>query len=103
MVFSDADKEFIKRELAACFTGENEVRKVVIFGTFLNRSEPHDLDVIVFQDSQEAYLPLALKYRKLTRSISNRIPLDIIPLRSGASTTSFFLKEIEKGEVIYER
>lgn len=103
MVFTDVDKESIKRELAACLGCENEVRKVVIFGSFLNRSEPHNLDVAVFQDSQEGYLPLALKYRKLTRSISNRIPLDIIPLKNDASATSFFLAEIEKGEVVYER
>ena len=87
MVFTDLDKESIKRDLAACLACEKKVRKVVIFGSFLNRSEPHDLDVAVFQDSQEGYLPLALKYRKLTRSISSRIPLDIIPLRYDASAT----------------
>jgi uncharacterized protein len=103
MVFSNLDKESIKREIAACLGRENEVRKVVVFGSFLDRSEPHDIDVAVFQDSQESYLPLAMKYRKLTRSISSRIPMDIIPLRYGASGASFFQTEIEKGEVIYER
>ena len=79
------------------------MRKVVVFGSFLNLSEPRDIDVAVFQDSQDSYLPLALKYRKLTRSISSRILLDIIPIRSGARSASFFLEEIEKGEVVYER
>lgn len=103
MVLTDLDKESIKRDLAACLGCEKEVRKIVIFGSFLNRSEPRDIDVAVFQDSQEAYLPLALKYRKLTRSISSRIPLDIIPLRCDASAASFFRSEIETGEVVYER
>jgi uncharacterized protein len=103
MVFSDLDKESIKRDLANCLGCEKEVRKVVIFGSFLKLSEPHDVDVAVFQDSQESYLPLALKYRKLTRSISRRIPLDILPLRHDASAASFFLEEIKKGEVVYER
>lgn len=103
MAFTDLDKESIKRDLAACLGREKEVRKVVIFGSFLTLSEPHDLDVAVFQDSQENYLPLALKYRKLTRSISSRISLDIIPLRCDASSASFFLEEIEKGDVVYER
>jgi predicted nucleotidyltransferase len=103
MVLSDLDKESIKHDLAACLGREKEVRKVVVFGSFLNLSEPRDIDIAVFQDSQDSYLPLALKYRKLTRSISSRIPLDIIPLRCNASAASFFLEEIKKGEVVYER
>jgi predicted nucleotidyltransferase len=103
MVFTDLDKESIKRDLAVCLRCEKEVRKIVVFGSFLNRSDPRDIDVAVFQDSKEGYLPLALKYRKLTRSISSRIPLDIIPLRSDVPSTSFFLKEINTGEVVYER
>jgi uncharacterized protein len=103
VVFTDLDKESIKRDLAACLGGEKEVRKVVVFGSFLKLPEPHDIDIAVFQDSQDSYLPLALKYRKLTRSISSRIPLDIIPLRCDASAASFFLEEIKKGEVVCER
>ncbi len=37
---------------------EKEVRKVVIFGSFLTRATPNDLDVAIFQDSDETYLPL---------------------------------------------
>jgi uncharacterized protein len=101
--FTELDKESIKRDLAACLGCEKEVRKIVIFGSFLNRSDPRDIDVAVFQDSKESYLPLALKYRKLTRSISSRIPLDIIPLRCDVPATSFFLEEIKTGQVVYER
>jgi uncharacterized protein len=103
MVFSDSDKEAIKRDLAASLGAEKEVRKVVVFGSFLKLPEPGDIDVAVFQDSQEPYLPLALKYRKLARSISGRIPLDIFPIRHDASAASPFMEEIGKGEVVYER
>ena len=95
-------KEEIKQQLAACLSREREVRRVVVFGSFLTDPDPHDLDVAVFQDSDEAYLPLALRYRRATRSIARSIPLDIFPVRaSGASGP--FLAEIAKGEVIYER
>jgi predicted nucleotidyltransferase len=96
------DKNEIKQELAACLSREKEVRRVVVFGSFLTVPAPHDLDVAVFQDSDEDYLPLALRYRRATRSIARRIPLDIFPVRpSGASGP--FLAEIARGEVIYER
>jgi hypothetical protein len=58
--------------------------------------------VAVFQDSTEPYLPLALKYRQNTRSIAQRIPLDILPLKSWTSDDPF-LAEVAKGEVAYER
>jgi len=43
-----------------------------------------------------------LKYGKLTRKISRKIPLDIIPIKSGVKSSSF-MTEIESGEVICER
>jgi hypothetical protein len=60
------------------------------------------LDVAIVQDSDENYLPLALKYRKKTRDIARRIALDIIPLKSGVEG-GLFMDEIRHGEVIYER
>jgi predicted nucleotidyltransferase len=102
MVATAQQKEQIKRELAARLSREKEVRKVVIFGSFLTSATPNDLDVAIFQDSDQPYLPLALKYRRLLRPIADRIPLDVIPVRaSGASGQ--FLAEIQKGEVVYER
>ena len=92
----------IKKELAACLSGEREVRRIVIFGSFVTDPDPHDLDVAVFQDSDEDYLSLALKYRRATRSIARRIPLDIFPVRATGATGAF-LSEIARGEVIYER
>ena len=95
-------KNKIKKELCESLQSENEIRKIIIFGSFLKLNDPKDIDLAIFQDSNESYLKLALKYRKLTRKISKTIPIDIIPLRKDISD-SFILSEIEAGELIYER
>lgn len=102
MTLKDEQKEVIKRELIDCLRQEQEVRKIVLFGSFLSRTDPHDMDVAVFQDSREDYLPLALKYRRLMKPVAARIPIDVVPVRSDA-VDGAFLAEVEKGEVIYER
>ena len=101
MKISRQEKEKIKKDLATCFMNEPEVQKVVVFGSFVTAENPHDLDVAVFQDSKESYLPLAMKYRRITRFIARRIPLDILPLKTGA--TGIMLEEISRGDVIYEK
>ncbi len=101
-MFTQQKKDSLKKQLVSCLEDEKEVRKIVIFGSFLKSSEPHDLDVAVFQDSIEKYLPLAMKYRKKTRAIARIIPIDIVPLRIDVSNGTF-MDEIEQGEVIYER
>lgn len=60
------------------------------------------MDIAIFQDTDETYLPLALKYRRLLHSVSLRIPLDVIPIRPNPLSTALF-QEIEKGELIFER
>jgi predicted nucleotidyltransferase len=102
MVFDLKQKDFLKKELVSCLTEDREIRRIVVFGSFLTSSAPADMDVAVFQDSNESYLTLAMKYRKQTRPVSQRIPLDIIPLRNDVSNDPF-LKEIESGETVYER
>ena len=102
MRLNEQEKSTLKRELVHCLETEQEVQKIVIFGSFLHADNPHDLDVAVFQDSTEPYLPLALKYRRKTRAIAQRIALDILPLKFQAQDDPF-LEEIAKGEVIYER
>jgi uncharacterized protein len=67
-----------------------------------DESTPHDLDIAVFQESDEGYLPLALKYRRLLRSVAARIPVDVLPLRVHGAAGEF-LKEVEQGEVVYVR
>ena len=81
---------------------QKEIDKIVLFGSFIESDSPNDIDVAIFQDSNEMYLSLAMKYRKLTRKIAKMIPLDIIPIKSNAKDNSF-LSEIECGELIYER
>jgi predicted nucleotidyltransferase len=101
-MFTEQQKQSLKQELAGCLKAEPEVRRIIVFGSFLTSDEPHDLDVAIVQDSDENYLPLALKYRKKTRDIARRIALDIIPLKSGVEG-GLFMDEIRHGEVIYER
>ena len=103
MMLSASDKEQIKRDLVEQLKGELELRKVVIFGSFTTNPDPHDLDVAVFQDSDETYLPLATKYRRLTRPIARRIPMDILPFRADVPGGWFLREEVLRGEVIYER
>lgn len=95
-------KETIKREIVLCLSSEKEISKIIIFGSFLKSESPKDIDIAVFQNSDESYIPLSMKYRKLTRAIAKKIPLDIIPIKPNASD-SLFLSEIESGELIYER
>jgi len=102
MVFDLKQKETLKRTLVSCLEKDREIRRIVIFGSFLTSMSPMDMDVAVFQDSDESYVALAMKYRRQTRLVSCRIPLDIIPLRNGVTNDSF-LKEIESGETIYDR
>lgn len=103
MRLSRHEKHELARQLVDCLKEEKEIRKIVIFGSFMEADEPHDLDVAIFQDSTESYLPLALKYRKKVRPISRIIPLDLIPVTANASADDWFLSEILEGEVIYER
>ena len=102
MHLSETEKNTLKRELAASLSSEPEVVKIVVFGSFVTAKKPNDLDVAVFQNSNQPYLPLALKYRRKTRSIAKKIPLDILPLKPGARDNSM-LDAIAQGEVIYER
>lgn len=94
-------KAEIKRKLAECLGRTPEVQKVMVFGSFLRNEDPNDIDVAVFVDNDLDYLPLTLKLRKLARPVSDTIPLDIIPVRPGASGMMY--DEICGGEVIYER
>jgi len=102
MVLTQMDKDSIKRELAEALSREAEVQRVVVFGSFVTSSTPHDLDLAVFQNSDDEYLTLAMRYRRDLRPIARRIPLDVIPLKTGA-TADPFLQEIERGETVFER
>jgi len=102
MTLSVHEKEALKRDLVSCLEGDREISRIIIFGSFITSGEPADMDVAIFQSSDEAYIPLAMKYRRKTRSVAHRIPLDIIPVRKDVMDSPF-LREIESGETVYER
>lgn len=102
MVLNSTQKEILKRDLVACLAADKEIERIVVFGSFVTSDTPEDMDVAVFQSSETPYIPLAMKYRRQTRSVARRIPLDIIPLKMGASD-NLFLKEVDSGETVYER
>ncbi|MFH0963214.1 MAG: nucleotidyltransferase domain-containing protein [Planctomycetota bacterium] len=101
MHLSIETRESLKKEIVAGLSGFSEVRRIVIFGSFVDSEDPHDLDLAVFQDSGEGYYPLAMKYRRKLRGVARKIPLDVIPIRREAGEGPF-LEEVGKGEVVYE-
>jgi len=102
MVLSESEKNELKQQIVNSLLSSNEIQKIIVFGSFLNSKNPNDIDIAVFQNSSEDYLTLALRYRKLIRVISKKIPVDVIPIKSDLGSNSF-IDEIEKGEVIYAR
>ncbi len=78
-----------------------EVNKIVLFGSFVQSDNPNDIDIAIFQDADENFLTLSLKYRKVLRELSKTIPLDIIPVKKHSD--GVFLEEINKGQVVYEK
>lgn len=78
-----------------------EVNKVILFGSFVKSDNPNDIDIAIVQNSNDNFLTLSLKYRKVLRELSKTIPLDIVPIK--ANTEGVFLEEINKGQIVYER
>ena len=101
MKLSIKQKEQIKNQIINSLAIEKEIHKIIIFGSFVTSDSPNDIDIAVFQKSNETYLPLSMKYRRLLRELINTIPYDIIPVQPDA--TGSFLNDIEAGEVIFER
>ena len=101
MTITNDQKDQLKTQIKDRLSNEREIQKIVIFGSFTKSNEPNDIDIAVFQNSDESYLSLALKYRKLVRDLSRLYPIDVIPIRANAKGS--FLDEIENGETIYER
>ena len=102
MTPTKADKENIKKRLVESLRDQKEIDKIIIFGSFLKEDEPGDIDLAIFQNSKENYIELSLRYRKMIRSVSKEIPVDVIPIMS-AKSNDFIVNEIECGEVIFER
>jgi len=101
MSLSSEAKEALKKEIVTGLSAFSEVRRIVIFGSFLTSDDPRDLDIAVFQDTDADYYSLAMKYRRTLRPVAKRIPIDVIPIRKHPESGPF-LDEIRKGEVLYE-
>ena len=101
MSFSRKEKESIKLRVRNRLSEESEIYKIVLFGSFVTSNSPNDLDIAIYQNSNENYLNLSMRYRKILRDINLSLPCDIIPLRSNPK--GLFLDEINSGEIIYER
>jgi len=56
----------------------------------------------VVQNSNDNYMTLSLKYRRLIRSITKEIAVDIFPVMVN-NRNNFFRNEIASGEVIFAR
>jgi len=95
-------KDEVKNEIVNSLKEQKEIERIIIFGSFNESDSPNDIDIAVVQNSNENYLTLALKYRKLIRNISKEIAIDIFPI-SEKNDNSFFINEIASGEVIYAR
>ncbi|RJP66192.1 MAG: nucleotidyltransferase domain-containing protein [Ignavibacteriales bacterium] len=96
------NKKELKNKIADLLKGEKEIEKIIVFGSFNKTEDPNDIDIAVVQNSSENYLNLALKYRRLIRSISREIAVDIFPVIE-KNDNSFFANEVVSGEVIYAR
>lgn len=96
------NKAELKARIVESLKGEKEISRIIIFGSFNKSDSPNDIDIAVVQNSKENYLALALKYRKLIRSVSREIPVDIFPVVE-KNDNSFFASEVAEGEVIYAR
>ena len=79
----------------------SEVNKVILFGSFISSNNPNDIDIAIVQNSNDNFLTLSLKYRKVLRDLSKVIPLDIVPIKENAS--GVFMNEINKGQIVYKR
>ncbi|ADV45830.1 nucleotidyltransferase domain-containing protein [Nitratifractor salsuginis] len=101
MKIGNNEKRYLISMIREKLSNFSEVERVIVFGSFLHSPTPHDIDIAVIQNSQEDYLSLSLKYRKVLRQISRKIPLDILPVKTDAHGT--FMREIQTGESIYER
>lgn len=95
------EKKEIINQVIQCLSNQEEVRRIVVFGSFFDSEQPRDLDLAVFQNSSHGYYDLALKYRRILRPVARRVSMDVIPICQAPELTSF-RKEIEKGKVIYE-
>jgi len=96
------NKKLLKNEIVESLREQEEIEKIIIFGSFNKSDSPNDIDIAVIQNSSDDYLTLSMKYRKLIRNITRQIAVDIFPIINN-NENIIFKNEIESGEVIYEQ
>jgi predicted nucleotidyltransferase len=101
MILQDSKKESLINTIKDKLSQFSEVNKIILFGSFINSNNPNDIDIAIIQNSNDNFLTLSLKYRKVLRELSKMIPIDIIPIKQNSKGA--FLEEIEKGQIVYER
>jgi len=101
MKLSQNFKERYETTIKTSLSKFDEIDSIILFGSFVHSDEPNDIDIAIIQHSEENYLNLSLKYRKMLRDLSKQIPLDIVPIKKDRK--GVFLDEINKGKIIYER
>ena len=101
MSLTDTNKLSFINTIKTKLSAFSEVNKIILFGSFVNSNNPNDIDIAIVQNSDDNYLTLSLKYRKVLRELSKIIPLDIVPIKQNSN--GVFLEEINKGQVVYER
>lgn len=101
MNLSNSRKQVIKQRIRESLSVFPEVQKIVIFGSFPHSNDPEDIDIAVFQNSEESFFPLSVRYRMPLQDLAEEIPIDLMPIKTEASPSAF-LDEILKGESIYE-
>ena len=42
------DKETIKKDVVRCLVGAEEIKRIVVFGSFLTSEDPNDIDVAIY-------------------------------------------------------
>jgi predicted nucleotidyltransferase len=102
MHMTPAAKNKIKNKVLEQLCSDKAIKKIVVFGSFVTSDDPVDMDLAIFSESERDYLTQAMEYRKKLRDIAGQIPIDVIPVKIPHEEVSF-MKEINNGEVIYEK
>jgi predicted nucleotidyltransferase len=99
---STFQKNQIKQAVVDAIKEEKDIRKIIVFGSFLSSETPGDIDVAVLGKFTKGYLEAATRLRKKVRHIAKILPVDIIPILEDTPQNEF-VQEVYKGEVVYEK
>jgi len=55
MTSSEFKKDLLRDKIRNALIIEPEIQRIVLFGSFLHSSTPNDIDIAIFQDSNQKY------------------------------------------------